>query len=390
MSVTSTACASGVRSDAPGRVHVRLRRARLAASAPARGGARVPGRVSSVATKHHGIARGGSAFAAKNTAGRGAPLRGARVPTAACASAADAECEPPRRADDMDSSAGGRSAGSRLEGSLEDVGDVAGATPAASNAHVPTGRSAFVLAFGLAFAAAACYFMSAHTKVGAAVYEALSRSGFTAAFALIFVSELGDKTFFIAALLAMRLGRFTALAGAVSALSLMSVISVVIGRAFQSIPSGFNDSLPLGEYLAVGLLFFFGVRTLKEALDAPDGSGGGAGESGELADAETAVNDFANSQKKKEKSFLGKFWETFCLVFIAEWGDRSMLATIALGAAQNPVGVAAGACFGHLVATLIAVVGGALLSQRISERQVGIAGGALFIVFAIATLAGVF
>ena len=81
----------------------------------------------------------------------------------------------------MDSSAGGRSAGSRLEGSLEDVGDVAGATPAASNAHVPTGRSAFVLAFGLAFAAAACYFMSAHTKVGAAVYEALSRSGFTAA-----------------------------------------------------------------------------------------------------------------------------------------------------------------------------------------------------------------
>ncbi len=295
----------------------------------------------------------------------------------------------------MDSSAGGRSAGSRLEGSLEDVGDVAGATPAASNAHVPTGRSAFVLAFGLAFAAAACYFMSAHTKVGAAVYEALSRSGFTAAFALIFVSELGDKTFFIAALLAMRLGRFTALAGAVSALSLMSVISVVIGRAFQKIPSGINDSLPLGEYAAVGLLFFFGVRTLKEALDSPRRADGeGAGESGELADAESAVNDYAAKTEKKkaakEKSFLGKFWEVFCLVFIAEWGDRSMLATIALGAAQNPVGVAFGACFGHLVATLIAVVGGALLSQRISERQVGIAGGALFIVFALATLAGVF
>ena len=132
------------------------------------------------------------------------------------------------------------------------------------------------------------------------------------------------------------------------------------------------------------------MRTLKEALDAPDGSGGGAGESGELADAETAVNDYANSQKKKEKSFLGKFWETFCLVFIAEWGDRSMLATIALGAAQNPVGVAAGACFGHPAATLIAAAGGALLSQRISERQVGIAGGGLLIVFAIATLAGVF
>ena len=388
MSVTSTACASGVRSDAPGRVHVRLRRARLAASAPARGGARVPERVSSVATKHHGIARGGSAFAAKNAAGRGAPLRGARVPTAACASAADAECEPPRRTDDA-ARAGGRSAGSERE----DDGDGSGATSA--NAARPTGKSAFVLAGGLAFAAAACYLLSAHTKLGAGVYEALSKSGFTAAFALIFVSELGDKTFFIAALLAMRLGRFTALAGAVSALSLMSVISVVIGRAFQKIPSGINDSLPLGEYAAVGLLFFFGVRTLKEALDSPRRADGeGAGESGELADAESAVNDYAAKTEKKkaakEKSFLGKFWEVFCLVFIAEWGDRSMLATIALGAAQNPVGVAFGACFGHLVATLIAVVGGALLSQRISERQVGIAGGALFIVFALATLAGVF
>ena len=380
MSGTSTACASGVRPDVPRRVHASSRRARLAAPAPARGGARVPASVPSVATKHVGARACRSAFA-ELAARRGAPARGARVP-AARASAADAQCEPPRRSDDA-TSAGDRSAGS------EPSRDVV-VTSASSPRRVPTGRSAIVLAVGLASAAAACYFLSAHTTLGASVYEALSRSGFTAAFALIFVSELGDKTFFIAALLAMRLGRFTALAGAVSALSLMSVISVVIGRAFQSIPSTINDSLPLGEYLAVSLLFFFGVRTLKEALATPETSGDGAGESGELADAETAVNDYAAKSFKKEKTFLGKFWETFCLVFIAEWGDRSMLATIALGAAQNPVGVAAGACFGHLVATLIAVVGGALLSKRISERQVGIAGGALFIVFAVATLAGVF
>ena len=45
------------------------------------------------------------------------------------------------------------------------------------------------------------------------IVGALAKSGFTAAFALIFVSELGDKTFFIAALLAMRLGRLRVLAG---------------------------------------------------------------------------------------------------------------------------------------------------------------------------------
>lgn len=42
----------------------------------------------------------------------------------------------------------------------------------------------------------------------------LARNGFFAAFSLIFLSELGDKTFFIAALLAMRCGRTISFLGA--------------------------------------------------------------------------------------------------------------------------------------------------------------------------------
>lgn len=48
---------------------------------------------------------------------------------------------------------------------------------------------------------------------------------FVASFSVIIVSELGDKTFFIAAIMAMRHMRFTVFGGAMGALALMTVLS---------------------------------------------------------------------------------------------------------------------------------------------------------------------
>ncbi|XP_077226674.1 protein PAM71-homolog, chloroplastic [Tasmannia lanceolata] len=222
-----------------------------------------------------------------------------------------------------------------------------------------------------------------------ALLAAIAKSGFMAAFTLIFVSEIGDKTFFIAALLAMQYGKALVLMGSMGALSLMTILSVVIGRIFNSVPAQFQTTLPIGEYAAVALLLFFGFTAIKNAWELPSSvvKSKESPELGEYVEAEELVNEKA---AKGLTNPLEIIWKSFSLVFFAEWGDRSMLATIALGAAQSPLGVASGAIAGHLVATSVAILGGAFLANYISEKLVGYLSGVLFLLFAVATLLGAF
>lgn len=223
------------------------------------------------------------------------------------------------------------------------------------------------------------------------ILAAIAKSGFTAAFTLISVSEIGDKTFFIAALLAMQYTQGLVLLGSMGALSLMTVLSVVIGRIFQSVPAQFQTTLPIGEYAAVTLLLFFGLKSIKDAWDLPQSEVKAEKKGGPELDEYTEAEELVKEKVSKPLSSpLEIVWKSFTLIFFAEWGDRSMLATIALGAAQSPWGVASGAILGHLVATLIAVLGGSFLANYISEKLVGYLGGVLFLLFAVATFFGFF
>ncbi|KAL5542502.1 hypothetical protein UlMin_010212 [Ulmus minor] len=252
----------------------------------------------------------------------------------------------------------------------------------------------YALAIVLVLSGCALVFsLVAFAKGGpSSLLAAIAKSGFTAAFTLIFVSEIGDKTFFIAALLAMQYDKALVLLGSIGALSLMSVLSVVIGRIFHSVPAQFQTTLPIGEYAAVTLLLFFGFKAIKDAWDLPskDVVKSGDTSSPELDEYVEAEELVKEKLSKRLSNPLEVVWKSFGLVFFAEWGDRSMLATIALGAAQSPWGVAGGAIAGHVLATSIAIVGGAFLAKYISEKVVGYLGGALFLVFAVATFFGFF
>ena len=88
-------------------------------------------------------------------------------------------------------------------------------------------------------------------------------------------------------------------------------------------------------------------------------------------------------------SNTGLILSTFALVFAAEWGDKSFLATIALSAAISPAGVTAGAVTGHGAATALAVLGGGVLSARVSASTLQYGGGLLFLVFAAVSAADI-
>ena len=214
--------------------------------------------------------------------------------------------------------------------------------------------------------------------------------GFTSGVAMILATEIGDKTFFIAAVLSMRQQRSAVFAGAVLSLYVMTVLSSIMGLMLPKlIPVAYTHILG-------GVLFlYFGVKLL---LDAKGMEANRVSEELEEVEEEllhpkkadeeqqSAVEEGrAGSASKNsiKKGFYEIALQSFTLTFLAEWGDRSQIATIALSAAKNPYGVTLGGCIGHTMCTGLAVLGGRMLAARISERTVSIGGGIIFLFFGI-------
>lgn len=200
-------------------------------------------------------------------------------------------------------------------------------------------------------------------------------TGFTAGLLLITLSEIGDKSFFIAAILAMRHPRRWVFVGVTAALFTMTVLSVLIGQIATVFPQ------PYVKGLAAVLFLGFGLKLLYDALRIY----GNKGLDCEQADAYKAV-------EKREQGVIA--WsiravvlEAFTLTFIGEWGDRTQIATITLAAANNPLGVIIGATLGHAICAAIAVICGKLLVGRISERLLVSLSGVLFILFGVMAIA---
>ncbi|KAG1841817.1 hypothetical protein DFJ58DRAFT_807685 [Suillus subalutaceus] len=248
--------------------------------------------------------------------------------------------------------------------------------------------------------------MSTSTPLAEASLDVLVRS-----FMMIIFSEIGDKTFLIAAILAMRHPRFTVFAGAFGALFLMSMLSAALGHLLPTlIPRQWTQ-------ISAGILFLvFGSKMMMEARGMQGGNEKiqeemkeaeeeieGDEESGDaipLERLEEGEGDTApppTYSRNRSKSLgiaegvrnfcsliLGPvFVQAFVLTFVGEWGDRSQIATIALGAAHNVYLVTLGTVIGHTCCTALAVMGGRYVSTKISVKHVTLGGAVLFLIFGV-------
>ncbi|OCK86288.1 UPF0016-domain-containing protein [Lepidopterella palustris CBS 459.81] len=250
---------------------------------------------------------------------------------------------------------------------------------------------------------------------------------------MILFSEVGDKTFLVAALMAMRHPRALVFSAAFSALIAMTVLSAVLGHTLPSLlPKRFTN------FAAAILFLVFGAKLLREGLAmSPDE---GVGEELKEVEMELEEKEHLARRSSRRRSSISPYvleagrarrsrsnsrlptparspssspsrspspsgssitglinglynlfslllspaWvQTFVMTFLGEWGDRSQIATIAMAAGQDYWWVTGGAISGHAVCTAAAVVGGRAIAGKVSMRVVTLGGAFAFLVFGI-------
>jgi putative Ca2+/H+ antiporter (TMEM165/GDT1 family) len=183
----------------------------------------------------------------------------------------------------------------------------------------------------------------------------------TSSTGLVAASEMGDKTQLLAFSLAARFKRpLPVLAGILVATVVNHALAAGVGVSVAAwvIPRWSSDWLRIGLAL---LFFIFALWTLK-----PD----------------TLDEDEANRSSR-----WGAFITTCILFFLAEMGDKTQLATVALGARfQSLLAVTLGTTLGMMLADGLAVFAGQNFSHRLPMHWIRRGAAVLFALFGISLL----
>lgn len=181
---------------------------------------------------------------------------------------------------------------------------------------------------------------------------------FLLSFGVVFLAELGDKSQLMALAFASRYRALTVLVAVTIATLIVHAGSVLLGAAFAlALPTNVIQ-------VAAGVAFLgFAAWTVRgDELGATD----------------------ASRARRTGRWALLTVGTAF---FLAELGDKTMLATVTLATTEEPIGTWLGSSAGMVAADAIAIAVGAYLGTRLPDRGVKIIAGLAFLVFGLLLIA---
>lgn len=186
----------------------------------------------------------------------------------------------------------------------------------------------------------------------------MALQAFFAAFAIIAVAELGDKTQLVTLGFATKYPRWEVLSAVMAAAAVLMALAVLFGRAIIDLVPG------LYIQLLAGLLFIgFGLWSIWSKEE--------------------------KEETVKEGKSRRPFWIVFSSFFLAELGDKTQIAAFALAAQySSPLAVWLGATAGEFFVNFISCWAGGWLKRHVPAKIIKWAGAMLFVGFGLWTLGG--
>ncbi|MFI5622809.1 TMEM165/GDT1 family protein [Nocardioides sp. NPDC051685] len=174
--------------------------------------------------------------------------------------------------------------------------------------------------------------------------------------AVIFVAELGDKSQLMAMTFATRYRARDVILGITAATAIVHLASVAIGAL---IGDAFAEHQHYITIVAGVAFLIFAGWTLRG-------------------------DELTEDEAKKARNSRGMaIFAVGIAFFLAELGDKTMLATITLATQEGWLGTWIGSTVGMVVADALAIGVGALLGRNLPEKVIKYGAAALFAVFGI-------
>ncbi len=174
---------------------------------------------------------------------------------------------------------------------------------------------------------------------------------YVASLVFVVLAEMGDKTQLLAMAFATRYRWQTVMSGVLVATLANHLLAVLAGTYLSTV-------VPLSyvKVAAAGSFILFGLWTLR-----------------------------GDTLQDEDKKFnYSPFWSVAIAFFIAEMGDKTQLATVALATEyRGIVQIWLGTTSGMLIADGVGIVVGVLLGKRIPERLVKWCAASIFIIFGV-------